>query len=172
MGIALEKASYLPQAIPGVVVGLSLVFFAINFMPFFYQTPFLLVAAYTILFFPLALVAVRASAVQVPRRLEEAALSLGLRKTSVFLRVTVPILFPGLAASFALVFLSSSTELTATLLLHPTGTQTLATQFWRYTSEVSYGAAAPYAALMIAISLFPALLVGRRMERWPRIEKQ
>jgi iron(III) transport system permease protein len=169
-GIVLEKAAYLPQAIPGVVVGLSLVFFAINFMPIVYQTSFLLVGAYTILFFPLALVAVRASASQAPPKLEEAALSLGVRKISVFTRVTVPILLPGLAVSFALVFLSSSTELTATLLLHPTGSQTLATQFWRYTSQVSYGAAAPYAALIVAISLLPALLVGRRMEGWPRID--
>jgi iron(III) transport system permease protein len=159
--VVLEKASYLPQAIPGVVVGLSLVFFAINLAPVVYQSSVLLVAAYTILFFPLALVAVRTSVRQTQPRWEEAALSLGTSRTAVFFRVTLPLLAPGLAASFALVFLSSATELTATLLLHPTGAQTLATQFWRYTSEVSYGAAAPYAALIVAISIVPAFLVGR-----------
>ena len=45
-------------------------------------------------------------------------------------------------AAFALVFISSSTELTATLLLRPTGVNTLATQFWTYTTNFSYGAAA------------------------------
>jgi iron(III) transport system permease protein len=40
---------------------------------------------------------------------------------------------------------------------------TLATQFWAYTSELSYGAAAPYAALMVAISAIPAYLLSRRM---------
>jgi iron(III) transport system permease protein len=40
---------------------------------------------------------------------------------------------------------------------------TLATQFWAYTSELSYGAAAPYAALMVAISAVPAYLISRRM---------
>ena len=54
-------------------------------------------------------------------------------------------------------FISSATELTATLLLRPTGVNTLATQFWTYTSDFSYGAAAPYAALMVAISAVPAL---------------
>ena len=95
-------------------------------------------------------------------------MSLGVRRPSVFWRVTVPIVFPGLATSFALVFLSASTELTATLLLHPTGAQTLATEFWRYTSEVSYGAAAPYAALIVIISVLPAIVVGKKTEIWPR----
>jgi iron(III) transport system permease protein len=169
-GVFFEKLAYLPQAIPGVVIGLCLVFFAINTMPLLYQTPFLLVIAYAILFFPLAVVAVRAVTNQASPRLEEVALSLGVRRPSIFWRVTFPIIFPGLAASFALVFLSASTELTATLLLHPTGAQTLATEFWRYTSEVSYGAAAPYAAFIVTISVLPAVLVGKRTEIWLRLD--
>ncbi len=47
----------------------------------------------------------------------------------------------------------ASNELTATLLLSPLGTRTLATGFWALTSEIDYVAAAPYAALMILISL-------------------
>ena len=49
------------------------------------------------------------------------------------MRVTLPLIAPGLGAAFALVFISSATELTATLLLRPTGVNTLATQFWAYT---------------------------------------
>ena len=60
-------------------------------------------------------------------------------------------------------FISSATELTATLLLRPTGVNTLATQFWEYTSNFAYGAAAPYALLMVAISAIPAYLLSRRM---------
>ena len=55
------------------------------------------------------------------------------------------------------------TELTATLLLAPIGTQTLATQFWANASSLSYGAAAPYAALMVAISALPTYLLTRRL---------
>jgi iron(III) transport system permease protein len=53
--------------------------------------------------------------------------------------------------------------LTATLLLRPTGVDTLATQFWAYTTDFSYGAAAPYAGLMVLISAIPAYLLSRRM---------
>jgi iron(III) transport system permease protein len=85
-----------------------------------------------------------------------------------WLRVTLPLIAPGIGAAFALVFISAATELTATLLLHPTGVNTLATQFWAYTSEFSYGAAAPYAALMVAVSAIPAYLLSRRMSTLAR----
>ena len=55
-------------------------------------------------------------------------------------------------------------------MLRPTGVNTLATQFWAYTSDFSYGAAAPYAALMVAISAVPAYLLTRRMTAIARAE--
>ena len=55
---------------------------------------------------------------------------------------------------------------TATLLLVPTGVQTLATQFWAYAEQgVSFGAAAPYAAAMIVMSAVPAYLLGQWFDR-------
>ena len=96
-----------------------------------------------LLFFPLALVGVRASAAFAPVSLEQAAGSLGKRHFAVFRRVTLPLLAPGLATGFCLVFIPAVTELTATLILIPTGSQTLATQFWAYEENLSYGQAAP-----------------------------
>ena len=97
------------------------------------------------MFFPLALVAVRASVAQAPVGLEEMARALGCDPWTVLWRVTFRLVAPGLAAAFCLVFLSAVTELTSTLILIPTGAQTLATQFWAYTTGQSYAAAAPYA---------------------------
>ena len=54
---------------------------------------------------------------------------------------------------YFLVFLGITNELTATLLLSPLGTRTLSTGFWALTSEIDYVAAAPYAMLMILLSL-------------------
>ncbi|MNC65725.1 hypothetical protein D3C75_1160450 [compost metagenome] len=50
-------------------------------------------------------------------------------------------------------FLAIANELTATLLLAPSGTRTLATGFWALTSEIDYVAAAPYALIMVVLSL-------------------
>jgi iron(III) transport system permease protein len=163
----LERSTYIVQGLPGLVIALALVFFALHYLPFVYQTSGLLIGAYAIVFFPLAYVAVRASVMQAPVALEEIARSLGQRPLAVRWRVTLPLIAPGLAAAFCLVFLSAVTELTATLILVPTGVETLATQFWAYTGNVSYGAAAPYAAAMVAISVLPGALLGRWFDRRP-----
>jgi iron(III) transport system permease protein len=163
----LERSTYMVQGLPGLVIALALVFFCLHYLAFIYQTSFLLVAAYAILFFPLAYVCVRASVLQAPEGLEEVARSLGARPLAVRLRVTLPLVAPGLVAAFCLVFLSAVTELTATLILVPTGVETLATQFWAFTGNVSYGAAAPYAAAMVAISIAPGILLSRWFDRRP-----
>jgi iron(III) transport system permease protein len=126
-----------------------------------------LILAYAIMFFPLALVAVRASVAQAPPELEELARSLGRPRLEVLWRVTLPLIAPGLAAAFCLVFLEAVTELTATLVLIPTGAQTLATQFWAFQTNISYGQAAPYAGLMILIAAVPSVVLGRWFDRLP-----
>jgi iron(III) transport system permease protein len=79
--------------------------------------------------------------------------------------VTLPIIAPGVTAAFCLVFLSAVTELTATLVLVPTGVQTLATQFWAYQSNTAYGAAAPYAAVIVGIAVVPSVVVATWFSR-------
>ena len=145
------------------MVALGLVSFSVRYALPLYQSAFELIVAYAILFLPLAVVGVRAGLANAPPSLEEVGRSLGRRPAAVWLRVTLPLIAPGLGVAFALVFISSCTELTATLLLRPTGVDTLATQFWVYTSDFSYGAAAPYAGLMVLISAIPAYLLSRRM---------
>ena len=75
-------------------------------------------------------------------------------------------------AGFCLVFLFAVTELTATLLLAPIGVQTLATQFWAYQSEVSYGAAAPYALMIIALAAIPAAVLALWFDRDRGVQPQ
>jgi iron(III) transport system permease protein len=70
-------------------------------------------------------------------------------------------------AAFALVFLETATELTATLVLHPTDVQTLATQFWAYQQNLSYSQAAPYAGVMVLIAAVPGYVLGRWFDRQP-----
>jgi iron(III) transport system permease protein len=159
----IERATYLPFALPGIVVALSLIVLSLHHLPAIYGSTLLLIVAYAVLSLPLALVATRAALAQAPPVHEEVARSLGCGPVRALLRVTLPRALPGLGAAAALVFLATITELTATLLLAPIGTQTLATQFWAKASSLSYGAAAPYAALMVAISALPTYLLTRRL---------
>lgn len=159
----IERATYLPFALPGIAVALALIVLSLDHLPHLYGTTPLLIVAYAILSLPLALVATRAALAQAPPLHEEVARGLGCRPLTALARVTLPQILPGLGAAAALVFLATVTELTATLLLAPIGTQTLATQFWAKASTLSYGAAAPYAALMVAISAVPTYLLTRRL---------
>jgi iron(III) transport system permease protein len=164
----LERSTFVVMAMPGLVVALALVYFSEHDAGgFLYQSAPLLVLAYAILFFPLALVGVRASVLQAPVALEEVAGSLGVPRLQVLRRVTLPLVAPGLGAAFCLVFLSGVTELTATLILIPTGVQTLATQFWAYQQNLSYGQAAPFALAIIAIAAVPSYVLGRFFDRLP-----
>jgi iron(III) transport system permease protein len=164
----IERSTFITQAVPGVVIALSLVFFTTRYAFGLYQTSLSLVIAYAIMHFPLALVCVNASVAQAPAQLADVGVSLGRHPVVVFFRVTLPLLAPGLAAGFCLVFLTAITELTATLILAPIGVQTLATQFWAFQSEVANGAAAPYALVIVAIAVLPGALLGLWFDREAR----
>jgi iron(III) transport system permease protein len=161
----MERAAYLAQGVPGIVVALALISLTVQWVGPLYQSSALLVLAYAILFLPLALVSVRATLTQIPPGLEEAARSLGQNGASVAWRVVAPLAANGLGAGAALVFIFVSTELTATLLLSPIGTRTLATEVWANTSSVAFAAAAPFAALMLCLSFAVTWLFANRLSR-------
>ena len=165
----LERTTFLVLAMPGVVVALAISYFSNHYAnDFGYQSAPLLVLGYGLMFFPLALVCVRASVAQSPVSLEEVAGSLGVRRLRALGRVTLPLVAPGVGAALCLVFLSAATELTATLILIPTNAATLSTQFWAYQQNLSYGQAAPFALVMIAIAVVPSYVLGRFFDRLPR----
>lgn len=156
-----ERSTYVAHALPGIVIGIALVFIGVRLLrPIYQETP-LLVLAYVVLFLPLAVGSVRSSVEQSPVRLEEVARSLGSAPRRVLARVTLPLAAPGLAAGTALVFVATMKELPATLLLHPTGTDTLATRLWSFTSATDYAAAAPYAAALVLFTAVPTALLSR-----------
>ena len=149
----LEGCNYITSSLPGIVVALALVTVTIHFARPIYQTTITVLLAYLLMFLPRALVSLRAGFAQAPVELENIAQSLGRSPLRALWLITVRLAAPGAAAGAALVFLAITNELTATLLLAPNGTRTLATGFWAMTSEIDYAAAAPYAFLMILLSL-------------------
>lgn len=156
-----ERSVYVAHALPGVVVALSLVFFSIRVVPAYYQQLPVLVFAYAVLFLPLAVSAESTSALQAPPVLDDVARSLGRRPLEVFRTVTAPLLAPGVAAGAALVFLTCIKELPATLLLGPTGFDTLATRVWSSTQVAAFGDAALPALVLVVVAAVPTWLLAR-----------
>jgi iron(III) transport system permease protein len=166
----LESSAYAVHALPGIVVALALVFFGVRFVQPFYQELPLLVAAYVVLFLPLAVGAVRSAVAQSSRRAEDVARSLGYGTWSVMRKVTLPVSGPGVAAGAAMVWLTCMKELPATLLLRPTGMDTLATRLWSETGVRAFGEAAPYAIMLVVIAMIPTWWLGVRGGRGRREE--
>ncbi|MDE3721960.1 iron ABC transporter permease [Nocardiopsis sp. N85] len=164
----LEGATWMGYSMPGVVVAVSLVYFAVNHAFALYQGLPLMIFAYALLFLPAAVGSVRSAVAQSPPGLEEIGRSLGRTPPQVFTGITLPLAAPGVAAGATLVFLTCMKELPVTLMLHPTGMETISMRLWSATNVGRFAAAAPYAMMLIVLASVPAFVLGRKatvMER-------
>ena len=161
----LERLGFIGFALPGIVIALGLVYFGANYATWLYQSLAMLAIAYVTLFLPAAVGALRASLVQVRPDYEDAARSLGKRPATVFLKVTLPLIRPGILTGAALVFLLTMKELPATLILSPIGFTTLASAIWAAAEEAFFARAAAPALLLVAVSSIPLALITMREER-------
>ena len=122
-----------PLMIPHVVLGIA-------FLRFFTQiglggTFTGLVLAHIVIVFPFALRLVLASAIGMDRALENAAVSLGASGGSVFRRVTLPLILPGVASGWMLAFIQSFDEVTMTVFIAAPGTSTLPVRMFLYIQD-------------------------------------
>ncbi|MFB6128660.1 MAG: ABC transporter permease, partial [Halorhabdus sp.] len=148
----IDRATYVGYAVPGIVLGLALVYFGVRYVPGLYQTLPLLIFAYVVRFLPQAVGTIRSSVQQVDRTLVEAARTLGHSRLAAFRRVTLPLIAPGVAAGGALVFLTTMRELPATLLLQPAEFRTLVTYIWYVRDAGFHGRAAVPTLLLVGVS--------------------
>lgn len=163
---ALEAVSWSTYSLPHLAVGLGFLILSIRFTPALYQTVALLIVAYVAMFLPQALSAAQAGLRRVGASLEDASRSLGSGTLVTLSRITIPLVWRSLLAGGALVFLTVMKELPATLLLRPTGFETLAVRIWSASSELFYSQASMAALVLVGISAVPLyLLVTRDLHR-------
>ncbi len=160
---AIESIAYLGQALPGIAVGLSLAFFSLAVLPALYQTVWLLVFAYAVLFMSKAIGSARSGIEAVPDSLTWMSRTLGLTAGQTWWRVTARMATPSIGVGALLVAIAVMKELPATLLLRPTGISTLSVELWNRTEVFEFGAAAPYAGALVLLAAVPAfVLTGAR----------
>ncbi|MDZ7850023.1 MAG: iron ABC transporter permease [Halodesulfurarchaeum sp.] len=161
----LERGTYVGFAVPGIVIGLALVFLGSTTVPWLYRTVPLLVFAYVVRFLPQAVGTTRSAIVQFDDRKAEAARTLNAGPLRTFVRVVLPDIAPGVIAGGALVFLTTMKELPATLMLQPIGRDTLVTIVWAAHESLYYEYAALPALILILVSgLSMVLLLGQEGE--------
>jgi iron(III) transport system permease protein len=155
-------------ALPGLVIALALVFWVLGtpIVRGLYQSYPLLVFAYVVHFGAQAMRASQVAVSGLPPRLEEAARALGASRWRRLRTVDLPLIAPGLAAGAGLVLLATMKELPATLLLAPTGFDTLATRIWSSSESGLLARAGLTALALVALSaLLTWLVTIRRMDR-------
>jgi len=155
-----ERLTYITHALPGIVVAISVVYVGIRVVRPWYQELPLLIFGQVIIFLPVMVASIRAALEKTPVSLEEVAQSLGTNSWRTLLRVTLPIALPGIMAGSALTMLAAVKELPVTLLLRPTGMNTLSTRIWDYSTISDYAAVAPYALSMLIVAALPTALLG------------
>jgi iron(III) transport system permease protein len=155
-----ERSTYVTHALPGIVIAISVVYVGIRLLTPWYQKLPLLVLGQVLIFLPLAVGAIRNSIEQSSARIEEVAKSLGAGTMATIRRVTVPLALPGIGAAAALTMLNAMKELPTTLLLRPTGWETLATSIWKYSTVSDYAAVGPYALALMIVTAVPTALVS------------
>ncbi len=161
LGRLLERGTYVGFGVPGIVLGTALVLVGLR-LDFLYQSIALLAFGYVVRFLPLAVGNIRAPLERTEQGLVSAARSLGASPGEAFRRVTLPLILPGLLAAGALVFLEVMRELPATLLLRPSGFETLATHLWAVYEAGYFGRAAVPALLLVGVSGVAVALMLRR----------
>ncbi len=153
-----ERLILISHALPGVVVGLALVSFGSR-LGSLYQSIYLLAFAYAVLFLAKSVASTSSALALVSPQLKEVAATLGKSKSKIATDVVFPIALPSMSLGVLLVFLTAMKELPATLMLRPTGMDTLATQIWSAASISRFNEAAPYALILVLIAAIPTFIL-------------
>ena len=157
-------------ALPGLVVALAMVFWAIQApgpLAAVYQSFPLLILAYVLHFGAQSMRASQAAVGDIPARYQDAARTLGAGAGRRFLAVDLPLLAPGLVTGAGLVTLAVLKELPATLLLAPIGFETLATGIWNAAEDGFFAEVGITSLVLMLVSgVLTWMVILRRELRW------
>jgi putative spermidine/putrescine transport system permease protein len=123
-----------------------------------------LVLAHTALAVPFVVVSVSASLRTVDRNLELAAANLGATPRQTFLRVTLPIIVPGVIAGAIFAFITSWDEVVVSIFLTSARFRTLPVEMWEQVRQAVDPTVAAVATTLLVVTtvLLVILLVVRR----------
>jgi putative spermidine/putrescine transport system permease protein len=148
-----------PLMVPHVVLGIA-------FLRFFSQIglsgTFLgLVSSHIVVILPFALRLVLAASYGMDRRVEHAAVSLGADAATVFRRVTLPLILPGVVSGWMLSFINSFDEVTMTVFIASPSTTTLPVRMFLYIQDNIDPLVTSVSACLIALTVIIMVVLDR-----------
>lgn len=158
---ALDSILLVPYVVPGIVMGLG-------FVVTFNSPPLLLTGTATIIVLMLFIrrlpYAVRSSASilrQIRGSTEEAAISLGAAPGRAFLKVTLPLMLPGIMAGALMSFVTAINELSSSLILYVGRTMTMPVRIYLSVLDGEFGTAAALSTILLLTTGIAVFLVFR-----------
>ena len=116
--VFLDNMTFIPIAMPGIVLGVSLIWVYLTLPIPIYGTIWVLLLAYITKFMPYGIRAASASMIQINKELEEASLASGGTWFQTFRKVLLPLLMPGFVAGWIYISIISLRELSTSILLY------------------------------------------------------
>jgi len=153
LGRIAETLPWITHSLPHLAIGLGFLVVSLALPPAFYQSTTMLILVYVAIFLPVAVGAQQVALRQIDPRLFEVSRMLGRGMWSTGLRVGVPLVWRAAMTGALLVAVLVSQELPATLLLRPTGTETLAIRVWGAVTEGQLTTGSIAAILLVALSV-------------------
>lgn len=154
----LDTVSMFPFIIPGSVLGISFIF-AFSDKPFVLSgTVLIMVMSFVIRRMPYTIRSSTAIIGQISPSLEEAAISLGASEAKTFRKVVVPMMMPGVMAGAIMSWITVISELSSSIILYTSGTQTLTVSIYTEVIRGNYGNASAYSAILTVTSIISILL--------------
>ena len=165
LGPTLELTAWLPWTMPGIVLGLALLWAWISLpQPInLYGTSMIVILGFVVNGLPLGTRTMQSAIMQVSKDLEECSMVHGASWLQTMTHIVLPLLRIGIAAAFVIVFALSARSLTIPLLLYSYGTETLTIALLYYYEEGYRNITAVIA--MIQLGLVMGLLVLERLTR-------
>jgi iron(III) transport system permease protein len=160
---ALDLICWLPNAIPGIVAGVGMLWAYIT-LPFpLFGTPYLLVIVFVTIGLPVGVRLMSGVMLQLSPELEECSLAHGATWAQTFRKIVLPLLKPALAAGILILFVNFSRAVSATILFAVHGTELLAVTLFKYSQSGSRLGLVSALAVVLTIVNVTALLVARRL---------
>ncbi len=154
----LDTVSMFPFIIPGSVLGISFIF-AFSDKPIILSgTILIMVMSFAIRRMPYTIRSSTAIISQISPSIEEAAISLGASETKAFRKVLIPMMMPGVLAGAIMSWITVISELSSSIILYTTNTQTLTVSIYTEVIRGNYGNASAYSAILTVTSILSLLL--------------
>lgn len=158
----LDGLTIIPIAVPGIVVGLALIWVYLTIPIGVYGTLWILLIAYCTKYLPYGMRICYSSMAQIHRELEEASEACGGSWGKTFLKVTLPLLTPGFISGWIWVMVHSFRELSTSLLLYSHNSEVVAVLIFSMWEHGEYPVLAALAIVLIA-TLGAIILIARWM---------